>query len=256
MRALAFGGGTDSTGILCGWVERGLVQAEPIDIILFADTGGERSHTYEHIQRMNEWLPEHGLPKVIVVKKGGRAETLEENCLRMSMLPSLAYGRKGCSFKFKQEPQIKFFNNYPTRKAARDRSARGEKIEKLIGYEFREQRRWMKAKVEDEKYTYRFPLVEWEWSRPECLAAIRRMGLPLPGKSACFFCPASTKPEIDDLKNTYPLLFQRAIAMEDKAREAGKLKSVQGLGRRFAWRDYAVTTEEPDNHPCMVCVDG
>ena len=255
MRALAFGGGTDSTGVLCGWVEKGLVEKEPIDVILFADTGNERPHTYEHIARMNDWLPRYGLPQIKVVRKGGNGRTLEEDCLAKSMLPSLAYGRKGCSHKFKQEPQEKFFNNYPTRKEARTRWQRGEKIEKLIGYEFREQRRWMKAKVEDDKYFYRFPLVEWEWSRPECIAAIQRMGLPLPGKSSCFFCPASTKPEIDELKRSYPLLFHRALALEDKARAAGGLKTVQGLGRRFAWRDYATTTEEPDVQPCMVCVD-
>lgn len=256
MRALAFGGGTDSTGILCAWVERGLQKTEPIDVILFADTGGERPATYEHVARMSEWLPRHGLPEISVVRKGGNRRTLEEDCLVKSVLPSLAYGRKGCSHKFKQEPQEKFFNNYPTRKEARARWQRGEKIEKLIGYEFREERRWAKAKLEDEKYVYRFPLVEWGWSRLECIAAIKRAGLPLPGKSACFFCPASTKPEIDELKKTHPLLFKRAVAMEDKARAAGKLKSVRGLGRRFAWRDYATTTEEPDVQPCMVCVDG
>lgn len=51
MRALAFGGGTDSTGIIGGWVERGLVGAEPIDAVVFADTGGERPETYEHVAR-------------------------------------------------------------------------------------------------------------------------------------------------------------------------------------------------------------
>ena len=35
MRVLAFGGGTDSTGILCQWAESGLVIVEPIDLSLF-----------------------------------------------------------------------------------------------------------------------------------------------------------------------------------------------------------------------------
>ena len=167
------------------------------------------------------------------------------------MLPSLAYGYKGCSHKFKIAPQEKFFNN---NSQARNVWKAGGKVVKLIGYEFREERRWAKAKLEDDKYLYRFPLVEWEWSRPECIAAINRMGIPLPGKSSCFFCPASTKPEIDQLKTQYPVLFQRALSLEDNAKE--NLTSVKGLGRRFSWRDYATTSEVPDVIPCMSCNDG
>ena len=105
MKVLSFGGGTDSTAILCGWVERGLA---PFDLILFADTGGERPHTYEHIERMQEWLPRHGLPQITIVRKvrrDGRVHGLEENCLEAQMLPSLAYGFKSCSQKFKIDLQ-------------------------------------------------------------------------------------------------------------------------------------------------------
>lgn len=251
MRVLAFGGGTDSTAVLCGWVERDLQKTEPIDLILFSDAGGEKPHTYDHIERMQKWLRGTTLPLITVVAKGGNDRTLEEDCLVKRMLPSIAYGRKGCSHKFKVEPQDKYVNSVP---AARQVWRHGGKVEKLIGYDFSEQRRQLASKLEDEKYTYRFPLVEWEWSRPECIAAIQRAGLPLPGKSACFFCPSSKKHEIDALKREYPVLFDRAIAMEDNARKS--LKTVKGLGRSFSWRDYAVTNEEPTVEPCMVCVDG
>ena len=53
------------------------------------------------------------------------------------------------------------------------------------------------------------------------------------------------------MKDTYPLLFMRAIAMEDNAR----LTSVKGLGRRFSWRDFSTTLEEPTVVPCTYCVD-
>lgn len=62
-------------------------------------------------------------------------------------------------------------------------------------------------------------------------AAIERAGLPNPGKSACFFCPASKKHEIRELAKLYPELADRAIAMEDNA----ALDTVKGLGRSFAW---------------------
>ena len=248
MNVLSFGGGTDSTAILGGWVERGL---KPFDYILFADTGGEHPHTYAHIERMQVWLAAHAFPPITIVKKTNRAQdvmTLEQNCLDSHMLPSLAYGFKGCSLKYKVQPQEKFVNRLPGMRAF---FKAGGKVDKYIGYEFSEQRRWMKAPVEDKKYLYHYPLVEWEWSRPECLTAIERMGVPLPGKSSCFFCPASTKPQIATMHKEYPLLFQRALAMEANA----KLKTVKGLGRRFSWRDYATTLEEPTVTPCMVCID-
>jgi hypothetical protein len=254
LRALAYGGGRDSSGILAGWYEKGLQETDPIHVIVFADTGGERPHTYAYIEEMQKWLAAHGFPPITIVRKGGRQESLEENCLRMNMLPSLAYGFKGCSHKFKVEPQEKFFNNLP---AARETWRAGQLVTKMIGYEHRENRRWSKAKRSDDKYEYEFPLVDWGWNREECEAALVRVGLPIPQKSSCFFCPASTLPEIRALREQYPDLHERALAMEAQA----KLTSVKGLGRRFAWRDVDVidipvrVVQELEVDRCRSCID-
>jgi hypothetical protein len=88
----------------------------------------------------------------------------------------------------------------------------------------------------DKKSAYRFPLVDWGWGREECVSAIREAGLPPPGKSACWFCPASRKQEIVELARQHPDLLQRALDIEDAARP--NLTSVKGLGRRFSWRDF------------------
>jgi hypothetical protein len=97
-----------------------------------------------------------------------------------------------------------------------------------------ERHRWEGKDWSDKKYAYRAPLVEWNMGREECVESIRRAGLPLPGKSSCFFCPASRKPEIVTLYKRHPELIARAIAMEKNA----ELTSVKGLGRRFAWKDF------------------
>lgn len=264
MNVLAFGGGTDSTAILCGWVEKGYQAIDPIDLILFADTGGERPWTYEHIERMQVWLNLHGMPPITVIRatrKDGSEFTLEQDCVENGRLPSLAYGFKTCSQKFKVAPQDKFLNNYAPAKAwwRKKRGSDAErKITKLIGYEYSEKHRWMKAPLEDEKYFYEFPLVEWGWSRPDCLAAISRAGIPLPGKSSCFFCPATKKPELDALAAEFPELLRRAVAMEANAR--GSLKTSKGLGRYFNWGEYLAGTLDDDSDQsdaavCMYCVD-
>jgi hypothetical protein len=93
----------------------------------------------------------------------------------------------------------------------------------------------------------RYPLIEWDWGRDECIAAIRRTGLPQPGKSACFFCPSSKKPEIIELAERYPDLLNRALEMERKAL-AGEgpapALTAKGLGRYFAWADVTKAIHE------------
>lgn len=210
MIVASFGGGVNSTAMLIGMYERG----ERVDLILFADTGGEKPHTYAHVLDMSEWLVDHGMPAIVTVKK--ETETLESDCLKRKALPSVAYGFKSCSDHFKLRPQRNYLK------------ARGiVPTVKLIGFDAGEPHR-----VKDIPGN-RYPLIEWDWGREECVAAIDRAGLQQPGKSACFFCPSSTKKEIYELRRRYPYLAERSVAMEKNA----ELTAVKGLGRRFAWGD-------------------
>jgi len=241
----SYGGGINSTAMLIEWVNQGW----KLDLIMFADTGAERPHTYQYLEHFQRWLIERGYGPIRIVRKAGNGETLEENCLRVKMLPSLAYGFKSCSHKYKIQPQDKYCNNWPQAKAE---WKAGRKITKLIGYDADETHRANKDYTCD-KYEFQYPLVEWGWGRDECIKAIDDAGLCQPGKSACFFCPASKITEIRQLAQNYPELAERAVAMEQNA----ELTSVKGLGRRFAWGnvlqqgemfgdDYALTPE-------MVC---
>ena len=64
MNIVSFGGGTNSTAMIIGMY----LHKIPIDLILFADTGGEQPHTYEFMETFNEWLVKHGIPKIISVE--------------------------------------------------------------------------------------------------------------------------------------------------------------------------------------------
>lgn len=253
---VSYGGGTNSTAMLCGMVERG----EPAPhAILFADTGagenrpGEKPHTYRYVRMFSGWLVSRGYPPITTIRKGGRDETLEEKCLRLKVLPSVAYGWKTCSHAFKIEPQEKWANNDPACRAA---WVAGDQVIKLIGYHADEPHR---AKPYcDTKYVNRYPLIEWRWGQEKCQEAIGRAGLTLPGKSACFFCPNSTKAEIQQLSEQYPPLAQRALEMEANA----DLTVVKGLGRRFSWADllrqgemFSMPPMAEAQMPCG-CIDG
>ena len=80
-----------------------------------------------------------------------------------------------------------------------------------------------------------YPLMEWGWTRDDCIRQIEAAGLPQPGKSSCFFCPSMKPDEITALREQHPDLFRRALALEDNARK--NLKTVKGLGRNYSWRE-------------------
>ena len=101
----------------------------------------------------------------------------------------------------------------------------------MIGYDATEERR--AKEYESKKYLNRYPLIEWGWDRGKCVDVIKKAGIPLPGKSACFFCPSSKAQEVKQLAKEYPELAQRAIAMESNA----KLTKIKGLGRDYSWTD-------------------
>lgn len=236
MIVASFGGGVNSTAMLIGMVER----QEKCDLILFADTGGEKPHTYEHVQEFSKWLQFVGMPIITTVSRG--TETLESDCLKRHALPGIAYGFKSCSDHFKMRPQRDYLkaNNIT-------------QSEVLIGFDADEAHRAKDIPGN------RYPLIEWGWGRKECIEAIQKAGQKVPDKSACFFCPSSKKHEIMELRRIYPKLAERAVAMEKNA----ELTAVKGLGRNFAWGDLyeaddrqaKMFPESPIEQACM-CYDG
>ena len=225
---ISYGGGTNSTAMLIGLVER----QEPVDLVLFADTGGERPGTYAYVKLFSQWLVERGYPEIQTVwyvnRKGERV-TLEQRSLETERLPSLAYGFKKCSMRYKRDPQNKFVNNW---QPAKDCWARGEKVIKYLGFDADGPQR--ARDMDDSKYRYLYPLVEWNWGREECVETIEAAGLPQPGKSSCFFCPAMKSHEILQLKSCHPELLERALAIERAAAPHCR-GSIKGLGRDWKW---------------------
>lgn len=231
MNIVSYGGGTNSTAMLIGmWMHN-----IPVDLIMFADPGGEHPHTYDYLKIFGDWLNQHNMPEITVVHavdKAGKRLRLYEECVDRKTLPPIAFGFKTCSQKYKATPQDKLLNSHPE---CKEIWKRGEKVIKWIGYDAGEDKRIQCAKAydqHDKKFTRRFPLYEWGWDREMCRKVIEREGLPLPGKSSCFFCPSMKKPEIIKLSEDYPELFEKAIFMEQNAKG---LTTTKGLGRNWSW---------------------
>ncbi len=196
------------------------------------------------------------------------------NCLKNETLPSLAFGMKSCSLKWKTGPQdvlLKGARSGPNARPPHPVWLRaqelGQTIVKLIGYDCgkADLRRSRNLAESDDGFDYIYPLQLVGWSRPDCVAAITRaLGAHLvPIKSACFFCPASKHWELYWLAAHYPEQFEDALVLERVAltgrhsrfdtvefgatweelvRNADKFPSTKttvGLGRSFAWNQWA-----------------
>jgi len=253
---VSFGGGVNSVALLIGLHQHGL---RP-DAITFADTGGEKPGTYRVLAQMDRWLTDRGWPAITVVRTVGVRtgdKSLEDACRRLEIMPSRTVGLGTCALRWKKEPQEKWLRHWPAFKAAK--LAGFDKVIRAIGYDAGEARR---AKYfEDDMTVYTFPLMEWGWDRERCEAEAVLEGFHDVTKSACFFCPSSTKTEVIELAQRHPDLFQRAVDMERAALASGKMHSVKGLGRHWSWEalvkasDRSCFIENPVEG-CLTCAAG
>jgi hypothetical protein len=237
--AVAYGLGVDSTAMLVEFAARGV---RP-DLILFADTGGEKPETYAYLPVIQEFLRRAGFPEVVTVRyvpTRAAYRTLEQQCLHTGTLPSLAYGGRSCSVKYKKTPQDRFLRHWPP---AVECWSRGGKVVKAIGFDAGPADARRRRFIEDELCRYWYPLEEWGYDRGRCQEVIRAAGLPVPMKSACWFCPASKKAEIVWLREHHPELLDRALEIERNAQ--AKLRTVKGLGRSFSWERFLDDLDDP-----------
>ena len=245
---VSYGMGTDSTALLVLLFQWGI---RP-DIILFADTGSEKPETYAYIAIIQAWLAKVGFPPVIIVKNNSKLyRSLDQNCDVNSTLPSLAFGMKGCSQKWKVQVMNTWTNSWEPALLAWHS---GLKCLKLIGYDAGPADCRRSKIAEDDHYSYAYPLREAGIKRDQCEAIITAAGLPLPGKSACFMCPAMKRYEIVDLGNKHPALLARALFIEAKAEafpgsatRGPGFQSTKGLGRNWNWWDYLES-----DHPALL----
>jgi len=272
--AVCFGSGVDSTAMIVALHAAGLRPS----IITFADTGGEKPETLAHIGAMNAVLDAWGWPLIDVCKKQPLQSTgyadLYGNCMANETLPSLAFGLKSCSIKWKQVPQDQLIkgaksgpNKRPPHPVWLQAQDTGQRVVKLIGYDCgrADLRRSKSLKPADDDFDYSYPLQLIGWARRECVQAITSALGPdlVPIKSACFFCPASKQWELYWLAANHPDLLERALILERRAltgrhsrfdavefgstweelvRTADGFPSTTttvGLGRSFAWNQWA-----------------
>lgn len=262
-RMLSYGAGLDSFGLLCLAYEYFLLYGTPLlDHIVFADTGdpekqfpGEWPETYEHIRRVAIPLARAaGIPFKVL---DGREypvrgyTSLFELLIDKRMVPSSMPNHRLCTFFAKIE-RVELYSATIWPAPIR--------IETWVGLEAGEE-----SRLENDPYakgggeprrSKRFPLMDLGLCRCRLEQYVRRLGLPVPPKSACMYCPAGSKADFRLLYERYPQRFDQARMID----EMGKITK-QGIELRLAGnhkkaeplKAWALSPYKPRPPPCKVC---
>jgi 3'-phosphoadenosine 5'-phosphosulfate sulfotransferase (PAPS reductase)/FAD synthetase len=192
---LNFGAGVNSTALLIELVKR----KEPLDYVIFADTGSEIPETYNCVKMMKEWCEEHNI-RFIQVESIYR-KSLYQYYFDKKTIPWRKF--RDCTDKFKKSPITKFLNQF-----------KAEGVTQYIGIGSDEVYRIKQSQVK--WITFRYPLAEWKIDRAKCVKIIEREGLVVPPKSGCFCCPFQSKETWIKLLKEKPDYFKKARVLEEQ----------------------------------------
>ncbi len=234
---VSYGGGVNSVAVLVWMSQHGY---RPRAIVM-ADPGSEWPATTRYRDEvMPGWLESVGFPPITVItraeegqhrERAWRLERLYDECFRIGSLPSIAYGWKKCSAKYKGETQRWWIARQPW---ALEEWEAGRTIAKVIGYDADESSRVMgvfPTKWENDRFVAWYPLHAENLDREGCESLIQSVGLALPHKSACTFCPNNTIAEWRQLRAEEPAIFQEAVDMSRNAAPRIDQPDVVGLLR-------------------------
>lgn len=104
------------------------------------------------------------------------------------------------------------------------RKTDGVKVRALLGISADEAIRMKPARVPWAENVY--PLVDGDLTRDDCIAYIKSVGLPVPEKSACRFCPYHSDAYWTDIYTRFPAEFDRAVTFDEYIRT--KMPGVRG----------------------------
>lgn len=195
---------------------------------VFADTGAEPDSVYDWLDWLEGQLPfrvirvmqgDGLIPAVLDVRTSGRTgNTYLKTGLPVFYFPSKGIGSRQCTRDFKITPINREIKNLV-----------GEaEVFSWIGIST-DEAAYRKKPSQDPRIQHRWPLLEKEMSRDGCLKWMRTNNMPVPPRSACYFCPYKSDYEWRRLRSEEPLEFQKAIDFERQLQaQASKATAIKG----------------------------
>jgi hypothetical protein len=208
------------------------------DCAIFADTGWEPPHVYEHLK----WLSSANvLPFPVHVVSKGRTVRQDIEVAsthgdrRFAAVPWFTsrdggvtndgIGRRQCTREFKIEPltlKQRELLGYAPRQRIPEKS-----IEVWIGISTDEIQRLKDAG--NKWQVNRWPLIEKRMSRSDFLLWMERKGYPAPPKSSCIGCPFHTNEHWRSMRENDPASWSDAVEVDAMLRSQGPMKGMSAL---------------------------
>lgn len=212
-RVLAWGCGAPSTTL---GVMSALGDLEPLDAIVHANTGFEASRTVKMRDWYADWFMSHGLRVEIVnggnIVKDGAKEHIHVPFWTSDGGPL----QKQCSRWFKIAPNKRRIRELLGYHATKPPHPPAGSVENWLGYTLEEYTRIKDSRVKF--IVHRFPLVERQMTRQDCVDYLKNHDLPVPPKSACLCCPYRRPSEWLELRQNYPEDWQAAVEFDEANR--------------------------------------
>jgi hypothetical protein len=228
---LLLGAGVQSTAVFLLMREGGIKVPESL-VAIFADTQEEPAAVYKHV----DWLRSLEWP-AIWVRTAGRlgdallgARTMKKGSTSIPAYTRTAGAaertgvvRRNCTNDFKIEVIDGAIRSELLGLKHHQRRPREVVVHQYFGISRDEARRAVsiQKRADEEKFVVHFPLLEMGWTRGDCMRFLaHRVPHPVP-RSACVFCPFRNDREWQELKQSDPEGWGRAVAIDRALRTEG-----------------------------------
>jgi len=223
MNILSLGAGVQSSTMALMAAEGELTPLP--DCAIFADTGAEPKHVYDFLDYVESLVP---FP-VYRVMEGEGLEVATINSIkgdRFAGPPFFCESPKGGGMLRRQctrEYKINPIEQKVRQLMGLKKGQRGPKevaVRMWIGISMDES---VRMNINRTKWiNNRWPLIEKEMYRYDCIRWMRAMGFREPKKSACYFCPYSSNATWQGMKKQDPESFAKAVKMDELIRKGVK----------------------------------
>lgn len=256
---LSLGAGIQSTALLLLSADGALPK---LTAAIFADTGWEPRAVYDHLDRIEREIAEPaGIPILRVQWGNIRDDSITgHRWLKMPVFVVGPDGKKGqgtrqCTKDYKVDPIKRKLRELMGAKinaaGAVLQPPAGSVMEQWIGISRDE---FHRAKSADERWlTNRFPLLDLDWTRDDCIRYLTERGYADTPKSACIGCPFHGNRMWREMRDTAPDEFADAVEFDRQLR-SGEMR--HGFGERAFLHTARIPLDQVDlRSPAQIAAD-
>ena len=202
---------------------------------IFADTGSEPREVYDYLDWLEQEAKKYNFP--ILRCRGGDLkkdimDVIYGKTMRVANPPFYVKTERGtqsilkryCTQEYKIDVIIKSIREEVLGLRYKQRVPKNMRVTQWFGISTDEITRVKSSR--HSWITNRYPLIEKDMTRDDCLAWLKDRGYPLPPKSSCLFCPYHSDKAWSHIKNHSPIEWEQIVELDRKIRNG--LPNVKG----------------------------